>query len=1124
VLCGVSVFDELLDDLIASEPFERLLLERARPVVAHAAAGRGFLLAAFARAIEAPVLAIAPGPREAEELALEVGAFLGVARVAEFPAWEALPYEGISPSPEISARRAEAARAVRHADGPFVVVAPAIAAMQVLAPTLGEAEPLSLEAGAQLAPDDLAERLVALGYVRADVVEHRGEFAMRGGLVDVFPGTARRPVRVDYNGNEIETVREFVPATQLSSGSVEATIVGPVRELIPTPELLERAASLASRHTGRVGDWLARFADGLHFEGMESLAPLLHDRTSTIAGLLPSGSWVVHVQARRTDDRARQSLEEAEALAEGTEWRGPPAILSLEDAAGDRPVLQLSEFAEGIDLGLADWGTAAGNAPELGTRLAELAEEGYRIALVAEGHGSLARAKEILADRGLSADGVTGVEAVLGGGFVFAPGRFAVATEQDLFGSRRHTRSAPRMVRRRADIIAAELEPGDYAVHSVHGVARYTGVAHRTIGAAERDYLVLEYAKGDKLYVPSDQVGVIVKYSGGDAPRIHRLGSSDWARTTTKVRRAVKDMAGELVRLYSVRMAIDGHAFGADTPWQAELEDAFPHEETHDQLAAIEEVKRDMEAPKPMDRLICGDVGYGKTEIAVRAAFKAVMDGKQAAVLVPTTLLAEQHTVTFSERFAPFPVKVAMLSRFLSATEQKRVVEEVASGKVDVVVGTHRLLSRDIAFADLGLLVVDEEQRFGVSHKERLKKMRAHVDALAMTATPIPRTLEMALTGIREMSVVDTPPEDRQPVLTFVGPYDEQMAIGAVRRELLRGGQVFWVHNRIDTLARQAAWITERVPEARVVHAHGQMDEDSLEKEMMRFWDREADVLVCTTIIESGLDVPSANTLIVDSADKLGLAQMYQLRGRVGRSRERAFAYFFFPPQHALTEEAHERLATISRHTQLGSGFRIALRDLEIRGAGNLLGGEQHGHIAAVGFDTYCRLLQEAVAEMKGEPIPDERDLRVDLPVKAFIPPEWVGQESLRLELYRRMAAAPNHDVLDGVRAEAIDRFGELPEQVLALFAVASLRLTCARLGVEEVSRFREEIRVRPLAGVDEQLLPLRAPGAGYHEATQTLNLAPPGIFGAELPVWVEHTLRAAVGEDRDAAPPDATE
>jgi transcription-repair coupling factor (superfamily II helicase) len=848
---------------------------------------------------------------------------------------------------------------------------------------------------------------------------------------------------------------------------------------------------------------------------MESFAPLLFDHLPTPAELLPSGSWIVVTQARRTRDRARQAFDEAETIAVASAWPGPRVLEPLDEALAGPTQLRLTEFTEGVDLGLTHWGTAQGNATELARRAEDLRARGYRVLITAGGHGSLERAREVVGSAATDA-----IEAPLAGGFVFAGGKLAVATEEDLFGSRRHTRAAPRLMKRRQDAIAEELEPGDYAVHRIHGVAKYAGIHRRAVGGSERDYMVLEYAQGDRLSVPTDQVGMVARYIGGDVPRLSRLGSSDWARTTRRVKRAVKDMAGELVRLYSVRMSIEGHAFGPDTPWQAELEDAFPHAETGDQLTAIEEVKADMERPKPMDRLICGDVGFGKTEIAVRAAFKAMMDGKQVAVLVPTTLLAEQHFITFSERFAPFPVKVAMLSRFVPKQEQDRIVGDLKRGAIDVVIGTHRLLSRDISFKDLGLLVVDEEQRFGVAHKERLKKFRAQVDVLTMSATPIPRTLEMALTGIRDMSTVDTPPEDRQPVLTYVGQYDEGLALGAVRRELLREGQVFWVHNRVATIDRQAAWLQEQVPEARIVIAHGQMDESVLEKQMIRFWDRDADVLVCTVIIESGLDVPNANTLVVDSSHLLGLSQMYQLRGRVGRSTERAFAYFFFPPTRELTEEAHERLTTISRHQALGSGFQIALRDLEIRGAGNLLGAEQHGHIAAVGFDTYARLLQESVAELKGEPLPEEKDIRIELPVKAFVPPGWVAQEALRLDLYRRIGSAGAHDRLAEVRTETIDRYGQLPAEVETLFVVASLRVTCERLGVMEVSTYKDQVRVKPvdLPSSLELELPQRVAKASYHRATRTLNLTPDRIAGTELPAWVEQQLMRATGAEEAVA------
>jgi transcription-repair coupling factor (superfamily II helicase) len=944
------------------------------------------------------------------------------------------------------------------------------------------------------------------------VVEHRGEFAVRGGVVDVFPGTARRPVRLDYWGDEVESIREFVPSTQLSTDRVALAEVPATRELIPDDAVRARAKQAAAAAPDRFADQLERLADGLFVEGVETLAPFLFDRMPTPAELLLEGGWVVLTHAHRTLDRARSAHQEAEALAEATAWPSARVLHPLEEALGSRVQLHLTEFAEGLDLGITGWGTAQGNAAELAQRAGELAASGFRVVLSAHGRGSLERAREVVG--GVP---VEGVESPLADGFVFAAGELAIVTEEDLFGSRRHTRAAPRFTRRRTDSIADELEPGDFAVHRIHGVGRYAGITHRALAGAERDYLVLEYAGGDKLFVPSDAVGMVAKYVGGDAPRLHRMGGSDWARATARVKRAVRDMAGELVRLYTVRASVPGHAFGPDTPWQRELEDAFPHEETTDQISAIDEVKADMMLPKPMDRLICGDVGFGKTEIAVRAAFKAVMEGKQVAVLVPTTLLAEQHLITFSERFAPFPVTVKMLSRFVSHAEQKQVVDDVRAGSVDIVIGTHRLLGKDVVFRDLGLLVVDEEQRFGVAHKERLKQFRASVDVLTMTATPIPRTLEMALTGIREMSTIDTPPEDRQPVLTYVGSYDGGLALGAVRRELLREGQVFWVHNRVATIDRQTAWLREQLPEARIVVAHGQMDEALLERQMMRFWNREADVLVSTVIIESGLDVPNANTLVVDRADLLGLAQMYQLRGRVGRSTERAFAYFFFPPQREMTEEARERLATISAHQALGSGFRIAMRDLEIRGAGNMLGAEQSGHIAAVGFDAYARILQESMAEMKGEEVPEERELRIDLPVRAFVPPGWVAQEALRLELYRRISLAPDHVALDRIRTETIDRYGALPTEVETLFAIASLRVTARALGVEEITTFRDQVRLRPVAISDALLLDLgeRVHDASYAPESRTLNLVPERVFGSDLVGLVERwLLEAATGDE----------
>ncbi|HZB71531.1 MAG TPA: transcription-repair coupling factor, partial [Acidimicrobiales bacterium] len=629
--------------------------------------------------------------------------------------------------------------------------------------------------------------------------------------------------------------------------------------------------------------------------------------------------------------------------------------------------------------------------------------------------------------------------------------RLGVLAEGDVTGRRRaHRRARPR--RRDAAGFFEDLQPGGYVVHVQHGVGRYAGMVTRSIGGVERDYLLLEYKGGDKLYVPSDQIDAVRHYTGGETPTLHRLGGADFAKAKGRVRNEARRIAQELVVLYQQRVTTPGHAFPEDTPWQRELEEAFPYRETPDQERAISDVKADMEAPRPMDRLVCGDVGFGKTEVAVRAAFKAVQDGMQVAVLVPTTLLAQQHGLTFGERFAGYPVRVEVLSRFLTPGQAKRVVDGVKDGTVDVVIGTHRLLSEDVRFKRLGLLVVDEEQRFGVSHKELIKRLKADVDVLTLTATPIPRTLEMSLTGIRDLSLLNTPPVDRQPILTYVGEDDERAVAEAIRRELLREGQVFFVHNRVRDIEQVAAEVRELVPEARVAVAHGQMDEGTLERVVLDFWEGQYDVLVCTTIIESGIDMPTVNTLVVDRADRLGLGQLHQLRGRVGRAGSRAYAYLFHPRDHALSEEAYERLKTIGEATELGSGFKIAMRDLEIRGAGNLLGENQSGHIAAVGYDLYVQLVSEAVAELKGETPRAPAEVKLDLPVDASLPREYVGKEELRLEAYRRLATVTTQSEVDDIRAEWEDRYGPPPPPAEALLRVAALRAECVRTGVREVA------------------------------------------------------------------------
>ncbi len=708
--------------------------------------------------------------------------------------------------------------------------------------------------------------------------------------------------------------------------------------------------------------------------------------------------------------------------------------------------------------------------------------DAYRIVLTTEGHGPAERLVERLRDADLPArvetdldtepqpDVVHVATSSLAHGFVSSGIKLVVLTESDLVGQKSSTKDMRRLPSRRRNVVdPLQLKPGDLVVHEQHGVGRYVEMLQRTVQDKTREYLVIEYAParrgqpGDRLFVPTDQLEQVTKYVGGEAPALHRLGGADWQKQKGRARKAVKEIAAELIRLYSARMASPGYAFGPDTPWQRELEDAFPYAETPDQLSSINEVKEDMERPVPMDRLICGDVGYGKTEIAVRATFKAVQDGKQVAVLVPTTLLVQQHHSTFAERYANFPINVAALSRFQTDKQAQQVLDGLADGTVDVVIGTHRLITGKVNFKDLGLVIVDEEQRFGVEHKEHLKALRTSVDVLAMSATPIPRTLEMAITGIREMSTIQTPPEERHPVLTYVGAYDERQISAAIRRELLREGQVFYVHNRVESIERVAAKLRELVPEARIAVGHGQMNEHVLEDVITNFWEKEFDVLVCTTIVEAGIDISNANTLVLDRADAFGLSQLHQLRGRVGRGRERAYAYFLYPPEKPLTETAHDRLATIAQHSDLGSGMHVAMKDLEIRGAGNLLGGEQSGHIASMGFDLYVRLVGEAVAEFKGERTKETLEVKVELPVDAHLPHDYIAHERLRLEAYRRIAEATDAAEVAAVQEELLDRYGSLPLPVETLLEVARLRTLARGAGVGEIVAQGNYIRFAPV-------------------------------------------------------------
>ncbi|MBW3663132.1 MAG: transcription-repair coupling factor [Actinobacteria bacterium] len=1108
------------------------------PRLAAGPAVRPFVLSLLAER-HAPLLVVTPRTSDAEALTDGLSAFLGHDRVAAFPAWETLPHERLSPQPSTVGRRlAVLDRLVRPDayDHPLLaVVAPVRAALQPMDPQLADRAPLLLDRHHRDGFDALVEQLVELGYTRTPQVETRGEFAVRGGLVDVFPSAGDHAVRIEFWGDDVDSIRTFGVADQRSVDALESVTIDPARELVLNDELRTRARAAAARYPS-IADQLHQLADGILFEGVESLVTLVHPRPALLPDFLPETSGIAVVDPLLVRDRADRVVAEAEVLLD----------VSWEAAAGHRPedagfasldevtdragrVLELTPF-EGEPVPGEPVPSFRGDVRAASDRVRGLLAEGLRVVATTSGHGPAQRLGEVLTGEGVPALTVDSVgiqgrgaraevtASSLREGFLAPELGLAILAEFDLFGPRRRRRAGRRLgSKTTAGETVLPLEPGDFVVHRTHGVGRYGGLVTREIPGptgerAKRDFVVLEYAKGDTLYVPSDQVDALSRYQGGEQPSVMRLGGAEWERAKNRVRGAVREIAAELIRLYAARMHSPGNAVSPDTAWQGELEDAFEHEETPDQLTVLDEIKRDLEAPLPMDRVLTGDVGFGKTEVAVRAAAKVTFDAKQVAVLVPTTLLAQQHSETFRERLAGFPVEIAVLSRFATPKERRDIIDGLAAGTVDIVIGTHALLSPKVRFKDLGLVIVDEEQRFGVTHKERLKQLRTSVDVLTMTATPIPRTLEMAVSGIRDLSVIETPPEDRQPIVTVVAPYDEAQVALAIRRELLREGQVFYVHNQVETIDRAAAHLHELVPDARIRIAHGQMSENELEHVMVAFWDRAFDVLVCTTIIESGLDVPNANTLVVERADLLGLAQLHQLRGRVGRSSERGYAYFLHPADAAITEGAYERLQTISQHFRLGSGLQIALRDLELRGAGNVVGAEQSGHVAAVGFDMYTQLLKEEVADLTGEPIEAELDVTLELPVDAHLPADYVADEKQRLALYKRIAAIRDASDVKAVRGELDDRFGAPPEPAARLLTLAALKAALRRWGVTDVtlqSRPRTTLKARPVR-LSESLqvrLQRRHPHADYHPTTETLTVPVPAGTD-DIVAWVAATLR----------------
>ena len=1047
-------------------------------VLAVPEAARPLTLAAIAADTErTPLVVAVPTSTEAERLRADLSVYLGEDAVALFPAWETLPFERISPNVETMGRRLEVLWRLQDPSRcPKVVVSSARAMVQRLGPGIDDLEPTIVGVGDQIDIGELARQLVDAGYRREPQVESRGHFAIRGSIVDVFPSTAHAPVRIDLWGDEVDRLSEFGVNDQRSTVTRSEVVIHAAREVVASPAIADKARALVATEPWGREHW-ERLADGEFFDGMESWLPWLTDRDSVIVDHIGDDALVVLVEPRRLRDRAGDILAEEADLAT-TLAKTWGAIADEHDSADafprlhvpfdrilthtDAPVWTMTVAPEGPDVSVVaatGWESPTGDPPPLVNQLHRLIGDGYRIIVGADGTGTAPRIAVLLSDNGVHlpvVDAVTDtgngiVVAPLERGAVFTSAKLAVLSESDITGRRRTHRRARARTNSSQETFD-DLAPGDYVVHHQHGVARFAGMVTRAIGGVERDYLLLEYRGDDKLYIPSDQIGVVRHYTGGDSPTLSKMGGSDWAKAKARVRSEVSEIAQELVVLYQRRVTAEGHPFAPDTPFQTELEDSFPFEETPDQLTAIVDVKADMERPYPMDRLIVGDVGFGKTEIAVRASFKAVQDNKQVAILVPTTLLAQQHHQTFSDRFASFPVRVEVLSRFLTNAQAKKVIADTNAGKVDVLIGTHRMLTKDLDFRDLGLLIVDEEQRFGVKHKETIKTLRTDVDVLTLTATPVPRTLEMSLTGIRDMTLLSTAPSERQPILTYVGEQNDRAITEAIRRELLREGQVFFVHNRVQDIEHTAARVREMVPEARIAIAHGQMDEGSLEQVVLDFWQGEYDVLVCTTIIESGIDMPTVNTLVVDRADLLGLGQMHQLRGRVGRSGQRAYAYLMVPEDRSLTEQAYERLKTIGEATELGSGFKIAMRDLEIRGAGNLLGTGQSGHIAAVGYDLYCQMVTEAVAELKGESVDEAEDLKIELPIRAFLPDSYMETEDQRLEAYRRLAAITTHNQIDDVRTEWQDRYGPLPDPAANLLDVASVRATCMRVGITELT------------------------------------------------------------------------
>jgi transcription-repair coupling factor (superfamily II helicase) len=1080
---------------------------------------RALYIPLFARAAAVPTLVIVADNKAADamHLALRAGCDLTGAiptdRVLRLPAHDVLPFENLSPHPDIQEQRAKTLWKIATGEASIVVAPVEAAAMKLFPAPFYAGLAQILRRGEEVDVETLLAHLTSVGYTRNDIVEMPGQFTRRGGILDVYSPEVDRPVRFEFFGDEIESIRKFDPETQRSAASLDEA------RLLPLTETPVNERLLAAVHTRLSGERVASSDDpelveeaiaagGVSvFPGWEFFAGV-SGATGTLLDLFPRSALFVEEPAmiRNQIDRWWNKVEQRhERSSIGSLIRPEdiylrPEILQARlashpgldiDQLGAVDVLEEDETLGEIEFHSRPTLRFHGSIPALVEQIRNLMNQEVRTLLVAPNQGEVERLANLLREYELpyrlgsriqhaGSENIYDESSYLAGdmrtpvilrtalatGVSLPDARLVLFGAQDFFDEADITARPIAKKSKTAAFVSdfRDLAVGDYVVHVEHGIARYQGLREIEQDGVSLEFMILEFAEGARLYVPLTRLDLIQKYrstEAGPAPVLNRLGSQQWTKTKARVRKAMEDMADDLLKLYAQRKAAQGHAFPADNEFQREFEDAFDYNETDDQISAIADIKRDMESPLPMDRLLCGDVGYGKTEVAMRAAFKAVQDGRQVAVLTPTTVLSFQHFETFKSRFRQFPITVEMISRFRTAKEQKLILEQVENGRVDILIGTHRLLSKDIKFHNLGLLVVDEEQRFGVRHKERLKQMRREIDVLAMSATPIPRTLHMSLVGLRDMSVIETPPRDRMAIQTVVAKFDEKLIRSAIEVELERGGQIYFVHNRVETIYEIAAKIQELVPAARVVVGHGQMGESELEKVMLSFMHHEHDVLVATTIIENGLDIPMANTMIVNRADRHGLSELYQLRGRVGRSNRRAYAYLLIPPEQELTEVARRRLAALKEFSDLGAGFKIAALDLELRGAGNLLGGEQSGHIEAVGFEMYTSMLEEAVSKLKGEERVERPAVQLSLGIALRIDESYISEENQRLRMYKRIAGVNSDRTLDEVRAELEDRYGPLPTSVEHLLQAARLRIECEKIGVAQVDRKRDQLHIR---------------------------------------------------------------